>query len=141
MTGRIHQSLAEHFGPDSLFRDLDTIPPGEDFAAYYTRWLREESAVMLVIVGETWTDVTHQAKGVRYRRLHDADDHVRLEVRSGLQMAGLRIIPVWVGNATMPRPEELPEDLQPLARLNGLPVRYDPDYGRDFAALLSALRS
>ena len=53
------------------------------------------------------------------RRLDDPGDFVRIEVAAALR-AGVRVIPVLVDGAQMPRSHGLPEDLKPLARRHAL---------------------
>jgi hypothetical protein len=39
ITGRIYDLLAEHFGREAVFRDIDDIPPGADFRRHIDRVL------------------------------------------------------------------------------------------------------
>ena len=48
----------------------------------------------------------------------DPDDFVRIEIETALRR-GIRVIPIFVDNASMPRREDLPPTLAPLARRNG----------------------
>jgi hypothetical protein len=70
--------------------------------------------VMLVVIGPKWLS------GGVSGRLHQPDDYVRLEIEAGLRRGDVRVIPVLVGGAAMPSAGELPEDLQALARRNGV---------------------
>src|SRR5688572_25690613 len=88
-TGRIHDRLAQAFGKDNVFKDVDDIPIGRDFRGI----LRQASAnckVMLVIIGPTWLNV--QKNGIR--RLDDPNDFVRLEVETGLQSDDILVVPI-----------------------------------------------
>jgi hypothetical protein len=51
---------------------------------------------------------------------------------------GALVIPVLVGGAAMPRPEELREDLRELARKNAVTL-HDADFQRDAAVVIEAL--
>jgi hypothetical protein len=44
-----------------------------------------------------------------------------------------------VANATMPQDADLPEPLHPLTKLNGQPIRPDPDFHRDMDRLISGI--
>src|SRR5204863_9312615 len=46
------------------------------------------------------------------------------EIESGLKL-GKRVIPVLISNAQMPRPEELPDSLKPLARRNAVRLTHE----------------
>ena len=96
--------------------DVDAIEPGVDFVE------RIESAVasadvFLAIVGRGWV-TAKDARG--QRRLNDPNDFVRREVGAALARRGLTVIPVLVGGAVMPSPEELPEELSGITRRNAL---------------------
>jgi hypothetical protein len=56
------------------------------------------------------------------RRLDDPKDTVRQELQTALS-SGMRVFPLLVGGAKMPPEEELPGELQALARRNALEVR------------------
>jgi hypothetical protein len=67
------------------------------------------------------------------RRLDDAADFVRVEVESALRQSDVRVVPVLVQGARMPRAEDLPPSLAELARRNALELsdsRWSHDVGR-----------
>ena len=47
--GRLFDRLAEHFGPDEVFRDIDTLDAGDDFERTITNAIA--SARFLLFVG------------------------------------------------------------------------------------------
>jgi hypothetical protein len=53
-----------------------------------------------------------------------SDDFVRVEIEARLRL-GKRVIPVLVNDADMPRGEDLPEPLKPLARRNAVRLTHD----------------
>jgi hypothetical protein len=61
------------------------------------------------------------------RRLDNADDFVRIEFASALHQDKRvkRVIPVLVGEARMPRPDELPEAIRPLARRHAVRLTHE----------------
>src|SRR5580704_4618745 len=106
-TGRLFDRLQDVFEPQQLFLDVDNIAPGLDFV----RVLNErvgECDILLAVIGRSWIDTRD---GAGKRRLEDPDDFVRIEIESALTQ-GKRVIPVLVGDAVMPRPDELPQTLQ-----------------------------
>jgi formylglycine-generating enzyme required for sulfatase activity len=122
MAGRIRDRLADRYGDDAVFMDIDNIPFGKDFRLH----IREaivQSDTLLVIVGPRWLGAGRG--GVR--RIDNETDFVRLEVETALSK-GIPVIPVLVGSAGMPQPAQLPESLKNFAFLNAAPV----DTGRDF---------
>ena len=63
---------------------------------------------------------------------------MRLEIASALTH-GKRVIPVLVGQAKMPQPADLPEDLTALARRNALELSH-PRFAYDVEQLITAVR-
>lgn len=107
----IQQSLEEFIEPEKVFMDRVAIHDGDDFVAKITDAVLECDA-LLVVIGPNWTNCTN-ADGER--RIMQADDFVRLEIETGL--ANQRpVIPVLVGGARMPNPEDVPLSLSPLVR-------------------------
>jgi hypothetical protein len=111
--GRLYDRLVTRFGEDRVFMDVDSIDPGEDFVNVIETTLASAS-VVVVVIGPTWV-TSRDEQGVV--RLTKPDDFVHLEVSRALQLQK-RVIPVLVADAPVPEAEELPEDLQPLARRN-----------------------
>jgi hypothetical protein len=114
--------------------DVDTLEPGADFAE------RIHSAVaaadvLLVVIGRDWLEARNLDGG---RRLDDRADWVRLEVAVALSGEPV-VIPVLVGGAAMPKREQLPPDLAPLARRNAVRL-VDADWRSDVERLNAALR-
>lgn len=112
--GRLFDRLSDRL-PGRVFMDVDTIEPGVDFAEVIEQAVGK-CEVLIVMIGREWLKVT-DATGAR--RLDNPNDFVRLEVASALDR-NIRVIPVLVEDATMPRPEDLPPDLAKLARRNAI---------------------
>jgi TIR domain-containing protein len=132
-TGRIADRFTEHFGKDRVFRDIDSIEPGLDFAEAIERAIGS-SGVMLAVIGKNWLTATDAAGR---KRLQDPHDYVRMEISAALQR-NMRVIPVLVQGASMPGTDELPEDLAPLTRRNAFEL-HDSSWGDDVGRLISAL--
>ena len=126
--GRLSDSLAAWFGPDRVFRDITGIDYGHDFERVIDDRLTDSGA-MLVLIGEKWTTA---ADSTGRRRLDDPGDYVIREIGAALR-SGIPVIPVLIGQAAMPRPEDLPEALSELSRRNAITVtdeRWDFDVTR-----------
>ncbi|MFL6203102.1 MAG: TIR domain-containing protein [Thermoanaerobaculia bacterium] len=112
--GRLFDALSSHFA-GRLFMDVDTLEPGVDFVEAIEQAVGS-CEVLIVIIGREWLTIEDQAGR---RRLDNPGDFVRLEVESALARK-IRVIPVLVQDAPMPRAEELPESLVRLARRNAI---------------------
>jgi roadblock/LC7 domain-containing protein len=124
----LQYQLSERFPDARVFMDMDSIEAGLDFAEVI-RDAVDSSAVLVALIGRQWATVADEQGR---RRLDDPGDYVRFEVQTALKR-GVRVIPVLVDNARPLRQEQLPAELQKLARLNALELsygRYQYDSGR-----------
>lgn len=134
VVGRIYDRLVKDLGADSVFKDVDNIPLGVDFVDYLDEQVKQSTG-LLAVIGPTWLTVTDEQGR---RRIDDPNDFVRIEVASALRQ-GIPVVPVLVRGASVPSALDLPEDLQKLARRNGIAVRADPDFHNDMTALIRKL--
>ena len=132
--GRLHDRLAQVFGRKDIFMDVDQIPPGIDFVAHLNSQVAACN-VLLVVIGPHWLNVKNEAGE---RRLHQPDDFVAIEIAAALAR-DIRVIPVLVDGAIIPRASELPDPLKPLVRRQAIDVR-QAHFGRDAEALIERLR-
>jgi hypothetical protein len=130
--GWLFDQLTARLGADRVFKDVDSIEPGDDFADVITEAV-SSCAVLLAVIGPRWL----AAAGPDERRLDDAGDFVRLEIEAALAR-GVRVIPVLVDGARMPRPDQLPASLAPLARRQAVALSHSR-FSADLAALLNVL--
>ena len=126
--------LTQHLPGTPVFMDLDSIDAGTDFAEAIEAGV-ESCRILLALIGPRWF-TTSDEEG--RRRLDDPDDYVRFEIRTALDR-GARVIPVLVDGATMPKRQELPDDLAKLARLNALQMSYDR-YQYDESRLITIIQ-
>jgi hypothetical protein len=126
--GRLSDTLANYFGRDRVFRDVTDIDYGHDFEQVIDQKLSESGAVV-VLIGDKWSSVTNEEG---QRRLDDPADYVSREISAALQSA-VPVVPVLIGDANMPRQDELPEKLGALTRRNAMTItdeRWDFDVTR-----------
>ena len=109
--GRLAEKLRAHFGSSNVFMDIETLQPGADFVEAISSAVKS-CDVLLAIIAPDWINAKTPPGG---RRLDDPGDFVRIEVTSALSR-NVTVIPVLVGDATMPTAEDLPDDLKDLAR-------------------------
>ncbi|MEO6594318.1 MAG: toll/interleukin-1 receptor domain-containing protein [Planctomycetota bacterium] len=113
----IHDRLTEHLSKGQVFMDVLGIQPGSDFVAKLEHTV-DSCDVLLALMGKRWVgEVAAGGAGI-----HNPKDWVRLEVAAAIRR-GVRIIPVFLDGASMPAMENLPVELRPLARINGIEVR------------------
>ena len=135
--GWLYDRLDERFGDAQVFKDVDSIPLGDDFVAAITTAVGS-CDVLLALIGDKWLTITDERGR---RRLDDPHDFVRLEIEAALAR-NVRLIPVLVDGARMPRADELPDSLAGLVRRQALelsPSRFDSDTNRLARVLASTL--
>lgn len=133
----LHDELTERFGRDRVFRDIDTLRPGEDFVDAIEQAIGS-SKVVVALIGGRWLSSTDP---YGERRIDKTDDYIRVEIGAALR-ENLFVIPVLVQGAVMPRFDELPEDLARLARRNAFELsdsRWEYDVGRLIEVLESRM--
>lgn len=131
--GRLAEALEQTFGEDRVFRDVEDIPPGQDFVEVIEDRLRNVD-VLLAMIGPGWLGASRGGE----RRLEQADDFVRIEIASALA-SGKPVWPVLVDGAKMPVESDLPEPLRALSRRQAV-ILTEFGWKDDVARLVTALR-
>lgn len=134
--GHLSADLQKKFGDDAIFMDVDgAIEPGLDFVDVIERAVGSCDA-LVVMIGRDWQSLLDDRT-----TLEDSDDFVRIETATALRR-NIRVVPVLVGDASMPNAEQLPADLKPLARRQAIELsdtRWDFDVDQLVRALKKAL--
>jgi TIR domain-containing protein len=132
--GRLHDRLAQTFGRNNLFMDVDHIPAGVDFVEYLPGQVAA-CDVFLAVIGPNWLD----AKDDNGRRRFDnPDDFVTIEIAAALAR-NIRVIPVLVDGARTPKADRLPDSVKPLVRRNAVEI-LNTHFGRDAEALTEKIK-
>jgi len=117
----------------SVFMDRDGIEPGENFHSALRREI-DSAEIMLVVIGKDWA-LAEDDEGMI--RLEGQRDIVRREVTIGLE-SDMRVIPVLVSGAEMPKAAQLPAVLARLSVLNAFRVN-EQSFGQDMSQLAEYL--
>lgn len=120
IAGRLSDTLGVYFGDDRVFRDIESIEGGADFGNVIEESLQTADAV-IVLIGPDWLTLKDENG---QRRIDDPEDWVVEEIAVAMQLKK-PVFPVLVENASMPRPEELPDKLKPLTRYNAISISDD----------------
>ena len=114
--GRIFDRLAERFGKDNVYMDLDSTVPGADFGDVIEQTIAQ-CDVLIAVIGRHWLSALRPSR--RARRGDGSEDWVRREIAAALAR-NIRVIPVLVQGAKMPSSAELPDDIKGLARRHAI---------------------
>ncbi len=106
--GRLYDYLAQVFDEKGIFRDLDSLHGGEEFSPVCEQAVKA-CDVFLAIIGPNWLSIRDD-KG---RRLDNPRDVVRREIATALKQKK-RVIPVLVGRASIPKSQDLPDEISTL---------------------------
>lgn len=117
--GRMAQFLDSIPAIDEVFLDVDAIEVGENFEQKIEVTLEKVTHVF-ILIGPQWKG---SPAGVQGRpRIFEAGDMVRQETRLALD-SELRVVPILLDAAKMPRAGELPDELKALSKLNAFSLR------------------
>ena len=130
---RLFGLLEGRFGEGMVFRDVASIQPGDKFAEVINAAVAR-CDVLLALIGSGWSTAT--GKDGR-RRLADPEDFVRLEIEGALRH-DVRVIPVLIDGAQMPRRADLPPSLADLVELQAFELALS-HFGPDAEQLIRAL--
>jgi TIR domain-containing protein/PEGA domain-containing protein len=133
IAGRLYDRLQAEFGRGNVFMDFDSIPPGADFRQHIKQMI-ERSKLVIAIIGPHWLGEQPDTS----RRIDNPADFVHLEIAYALERK-LPVIPILVSNAQMPRPEELPKDIEELAFRNALSLDVGIDFHHHAERLVTAM--
>lgn len=118
--GWLNERMKSYFGDGSVFVDTESIEPGEDFEQAIERALTGCKGVV-ALIGKDWLQLKDQDGKLR---LDDENDYVRREIATALAK-GIRVMPVLVDGASMPKRDQLPDDLKTLATRNAVSTTAD----------------
>jgi hypothetical protein len=114
-TMQVVEGLRQHFRRRGVFHDVVSITPGADFRSAITQTLHRCDAA-LVVIGPDWASC---ASADGQPRLQGEGDVVRSEVAAALA-SGALVVPVLVGGAHLPEPQQLPGELHGLLGRNAV---------------------
>lgn len=112
----LDRELVARLGEQAVFRDSRSLRPG----TYFEDQLIEKAQrckVLLVLIGRYWEEIEG------HRWLDNEKDWVRREIAAALKEQVV-VMPVLVGARDMLRPDNLPEDIRPLASRQVLTLKH-----------------
>jgi Clp amino terminal domain, pathogenicity island component/TIR domain len=134
VAGRLSDRLIDQLGESQVFIDVDSIEFGVDYREVISNAVGK-CDVLLAVIGHQWVTIEDENGECR---LFEADDLVRLEIEAALKR-NIRVIPVLVDGAAMPKVQNLPPSLSTLARRNALQIRHET-FRQDAQRLLQAVQ-
>lgn len=131
----IYEKFTQFVPRENVFMDLDSIPPGADFRKMLKHWV-DQCDVLLVLIGPSW--VRSADSGTGQSKLSNPSDFVRIEI-AGALARDIPVVPVLLDGASMPRREQLPEDLKELVNRNAARVEFS-QFDEDVQRLIRNLQ-
>lgn len=129
----IYDRLAEKYGQEQVYRDIDSTPPGVKFSTWIQSRV-DQCGVMIVLIGNSWSSAKDRAG---QRRLDLPNDWVRQEIEAALRRE-IPIIPVRVQGAPMPSEDELPPSIADFTGFQSAEVT-DSRWTFDIGLLIQAI--
>lgn len=107
----LRDRLARELGDESILMDVEPASATAQLLCLNGEFLEvlRASGVVIVVIGPRW-----------FAGLSGSDDIAREEVAIALGYEAVRVIPLVVGGASLPSPDELPVDLRPLLERSAL---------------------
>ena len=136
VAANLSDKLQQHFGRNSVFFDVDTIPLGVDFREYIGNAVGQ-CDVLLAIIGDQWVRAVDERGN---RRIDNPSDFVRIEIESALKR-NIPVIPVLVGEVEMPSADDLPASIQSIVYRNATELRAGRDLRQHIESLIQGLES
>jgi hypothetical protein len=130
--GRLADELGRRYGKEKVFRDVGS-ERGVDFRDQIDEAI-DSCAVLVAVIGQRWLMVQDESGR---RRIDHPRDLVALEIAVALER-DIRVIPVLVAGARMPREAELPKPLEELAYRTALELS-DAGWDHQISGLLEDL--
>ncbi len=131
----LYNLLAQVFPREQLFMDVEgSIRPGDDFVEVLEKQV-SACEVMIVVIGPQWLLLAGEDGRPR---IADVRDFVHIEIATALTRK-IRVIPVLVDGAVMPKEAALPKALKALARRQAIWLSHDR-FSADGQGLLKALQ-
>ena len=134
-TQLLYDRLSRYFSSRTIFKDFNTIKPGEDYRQVITGALKK-CHVLLVIIGKNWLNSLDENG---QQRLKNPEDLLRIEIETALSR-NIRVIPILFDNITMPPKTMLPESLWPLVLRQSLSVS-ETNFDYDIKHLAEAIKN
>jgi hypothetical protein len=128
LAGRLYDRLGSRIGLDSVFMDHENIPVGQDFRQAISAAITR-SDLLLVLIGPKWVELLKQSR--------TSPDFVLEEIATALEH-DIPIIPVLLGDTSMPQQSDLPPRIEGLAMKNALKLEPGERFSSDFERLLQA---
>lgn len=113
--GRLYDRLADRFGEERIFMDIDTMKVGLDFVEQIEKAV-QSCDVLIAVIGKTWLNIQDE-KG--HRRLDNPEDFVKVEIQAALER-NIPVIPLLVGGVGMPKAADLPGPIAKLTRRHAM---------------------
>ena len=125
----VNDRLKKEFGDESVFFDVESVPPGIDFRDFIPEQV-DKCDVLVVVIGDAWNVD---------RRLDNPVDFVRIEVETALNR-DIPVIPVLVREADIPRESDLPTNISALVYRNACQFRPDKQWEEQLKGLVSGIK-
>ena len=113
--GRLFDQLADRFGEEQIFMDIDTMKFGLDFVEQIQKAV-QSCHVLIAVIGKTWVHIQDEEGN---RRLDNPEDFVRVEIQAALER-NIPVVPLLVGGAEIPKASDLPDPLGKLTRRHAM---------------------
>ena len=132
--GRLFDRLADRYGEERIFMDIDTMKVGLDFVEQIAEAV-QSCDVLIAVIGKTWVNIQDEGG---HRRLDNPEDFVRVEIQAALER-NIPVVPLLVWGAEMPKASDLPEPIAKLTRRHAMKMS-DERFRADATRLIEQIQ-
>lgn len=118
-----------------IFVDLNRIQGGAPWNDILDDALTK-ARILIALIGPNWVGPLPDGSN----RITADDDWVRRECARALRHPSRAVLPVLLGNAPLPKAEQLPEDLLPMLEIQTLPLRLE-SWDNDLREICAVLQT
>ena len=126
--GRLFGRLADHYGEDFVFMDVESINPSQQFESVIHGRIKD-CDVMLLAIGPKWVPERQHPDGTK--------DFVHMEIAEALS-SKRAICPLMIDRPDALEASTLPQEFQDVLRSNAFDIRHRT-FDRDVDALVAGL--
>lgn len=125
----LYDFLSDHFGKEAVFKDIESVPFGADFSTLIKQRIQSAN-VVIPVIGANWAN----------SRINKPGDFIRFELEYALEQR-VPVIPVYVGEGSVPSGNDLPGSLTPLLYCQGFSIDSASQISEKSKELIETLES
>jgi hypothetical protein len=118
--GILYDGLCRYYSADKIFKDVNSLTAGSDFVKTISAAM-QSSDILVVVIDKYWM---RSKIDPNENKLFQKKDYVHFEIREAMNN-NLKLVPVLIDGASMPRESELPEDIAVFSKSHAFRIKHE----------------